>query len=361
MCSSHSFWKHLLLTMKTCWSLRDTCYTSRNYVKDGTNSHVISQDSFIVIHNRAESAKHSFIRTLVLVSLVHFASLEILWIIEIVWVLKMKKKNNYTKICVNIVQAFSCTKKLFLIYLVSIQFPPYVGPSATFLHALGINYIPRTRNKLFTDVLIAIISQFLWKPIRSVLLIKVWNTPKVSIQYLNIQSDKWVNLILSSKPNLPSYSSVSGGSWLPQHCWLPWLWCGRRQGGCCFAFLLLIGEAIEENPPRRVNMAFVIVSSGSSGNLRSFTAPSADMLPFTDRLFPWNLETGPKSLVALDSVGRAQHCSAWEARAAVLQTGGFQQRIHPGEDGESNRQLDRGCGSYHAANALWIGVKGFGA
>lgn len=48
--------------MKMCWSLRETCCTSRNYVKDGTNSHVISQDSFIVIHNTAESAKYAVFR-----------------------------------------------------------------------------------------------------------------------------------------------------------------------------------------------------------------------------------------------------------------------------------------------------------
>lgn len=212
----------------------------------------------------------------------------------------------------NIVQIFSCTKKLFLIYLNFIQFPPYVGPGATFLHALGINYVPRIRNKLFTDVSIAIVSQFLWRHIRSILLIKSWNTLKVYIQYLNIQRDKWVKLILSSKPSLPSYNSLSGGSWQPQHWWLPSPWCGERQGGCCFAFLLLAGEAIGENPPRRVNSAFVIVSWGSCGNLGSSAAQSAEVLPFTGGLFPWEMETGPKSSVALDSVGRAQHWSVWE-------------------------------------------------
>lgn len=126
---------------------------------------------------------------------------------------KMKKKNTQ-KTCVNIVQIFSCwRKKFFLIYLVFFQFPPYVGPGATFLHALGKKYIPRIWNKLFTDVLIIIVSQFLWKPIRSILLIKVWNTLKVSIHYLDMQRDKWLRLIWSSKPSLPRYNSLSGGSW----------------------------------------------------------------------------------------------------------------------------------------------------
>lgn len=78
---------------------------------------------------------------------------------------------------------------------------------------------------------------------------KVRNTPKVSIQYLNIERDKWVKFVLWSKPNLPRYSSLSGGSRLPQHWCLPWLCCGGTQGGCCFAFLLLTGEAAGENPP----------------------------------------------------------------------------------------------------------------
>lgn len=59
---------------------------------------------------------------------------------------KMKKKNNYTKtLSVNIVQTFSRTKKLFLVYLVFIHFPPYVGEiSWTWCH------IPTcTRNELY--------------------------------------------------------------------------------------------------------------------------------------------------------------------------------------------------------------------
>lgn len=179
--------------MKTCWSWRDTCCISRKYVKDGTNSQVISQDSFIVIHNRAECETLCFIRTLVLVSSLHFASLELLWIIEIVWVWqKWKRKITTQKPCVWIsYKHFHAQKNYFWSSIWFLSTFPHIlgkfhGPGATFLHALGMNCIPRIRNKLFTDVLIAIVSQFLCKPIRSILLIKVWITLKVYMQYLNL-------------------------------------------------------------------------------------------------------------------------------------------------------------------------------
>lgn len=36
----------------------------------------------------------------------------------------------------------------------------------------------------------------------------------------------------------------------------------------------------------------------------------------------------------------------------MLQTGGLQQKVHPDEDEKSNRQFNKGCSSYHAANML---------
>lgn len=207
--------------MKTCSSLRDTCCTFRNYVKDGSNSRVISQDSFVVIYNRAESTKHSFIRTLVLVSSVRFASLEILWIIEIVRVLQNQRRKITAQKPVWILYKHFHAHKIISDLFGFSPVSPICWIWYHILHALGMNCIPRIRNKLFTDVLIAIVSKFLWKPIRSILLIKVWNTLKVPIQCLNIQKDKWMKWILSSKPSLPKYNSVSGGSRLPQHWWVP--------------------------------------------------------------------------------------------------------------------------------------------
>lgn len=92
---------------------------------------VISQDSFVVIHNRAESTKHCFIRTLVLVSSVRFSSLEILWIIEIVWVLQNRRRKITAQKPAGILykhfHAHKIISDLFGFYPVS----PIFGPSTT--------------------------------------------------------------------------------------------------------------------------------------------------------------------------------------------------------------------------------------
>lgn len=107
-----------------------------------------------------------FIRTLVEVSIVHFPSFEILCIIEVaqVFFVKRKKPALQIKTNVNIVQTLFHTQKSFWSIWFLSSFPHMLGgfhgPEATFLHALGRNYIPRIRNKLFTDVLIAVVSLF---------------------------------------------------------------------------------------------------------------------------------------------------------------------------------------------------------
>lgn len=137
---------------------------------------------------------------------------------------------------------------------------------------------------------------------------KVRNTPKVSIQYLNIERDKWVRFVLCSKPNLPRYSSLSGGSRLPQHWCLPWLWCGGHREAAAWPSssspVRLLGK-----PPQEGEPAFCACLLSQLWEYREFCSPVHWRAALYRQALSLKYGNCPTSSGALDSVGRAQHCS----------------------------------------------------